>query len=145
MMNPRMNDPYAQSSRHTARGSSQQREEPQQDTSAERWWEDQRSSSGSPGSRIDLPPEEVGLDEEEEQQEPYFEAEDHVQEEAAALWVTEDQIEDDYLQYLQQTLGSCMKLVSFVQDFLVEVWNITPMVSVLSIYVNGVIFSQHKG
>ena len=92
-----MNDPYTQPSRHTARGSSQQREEPQQDTSAERWWEDHRSSPGSPSSRIDLPPEEVGRDAEEEQQEPYFEAEDHVQEEAAALWVTEDQIADDYL------------------------------------------------
>ena len=88
--------PTHQPSRHTARGSSQQREEPQQDKSAERWWEeDHRPSPGSPGSRIDLPPEGVGLDAEEEQQEPYFEEEDHVQEEAAALWVTEDQLEDD--------------------------------------------------
>ena len=71
-------------------GSSQQREEP-----GDRWWEDHRSSPGSPGSRINLPPEEVGLDAEEEQ-DPYFEAEDHVQEEAA-FWVTEDQLEGDYL------------------------------------------------
>ena len=84
------------------RGSSQQREEPQPGSSqqrgepGERWWEDHRSSPGSPGSRINLPPEEVGLAAEEEQ-EPYFEAEDHVQEEAAALWVTEDQLEGDYL------------------------------------------------
>ena len=88
----------------TARGSSQQREEPQQGTSAERWWEDHGSSPGSPGLRTDLPPEEVGLDAEEEPHEPYFEEEDHAQEEAAALWVTEDQLEDDYL---QQTLESC--------------------------------------
>ena len=87
-----MNDSNTRPSRHiTARGSSQQREEP-----GRNWWEDHRSSPGSPGSRIDLPPEEVGLDAEEEQ-EPYFEAEDHVQEEAAAFWVTEDQLEDDYL------------------------------------------------
>ena len=97
-----MNDPYIRPLRHsTARGSSQQREEPQPGSSQQReepgrnWWEDHRSSPGSPGSRIDLPPEEVGLDAEE--QEPYFEAEDHVQEEAAASWVTEDQLEGDYL------------------------------------------------
>ena len=99
-----MNDPYTQPSRHTARGSSHQREEPQQDTSAERWWEDHRSSPGSPGSRIDLPPEEVGLDAEEEEHEPYFEEEDRVQEEAAALWVTEEQIKDDY--FHEQTTSS---------------------------------------
>ena len=94
---------YTGPSRHsTARGSSQQRGEPQPRSSQQReepgeiWWEDHRSSPGSPGSRINLPPEEVGLDAEEEQ-EPYFEAEDHVQEEAAAFWVTEDQLEDDYL------------------------------------------------
>ena len=62
----------------------------------ERWWEDHRSSPGSPGSRTYLPPEEVGLDAEEEQG-PYFEAEDHVLEEAAAIWVTEEQVEGDYL------------------------------------------------
>ena len=86
-----MNGPYTRPSDEHQPGSSQQREEP-----GERWWEDHRSSPGSPGSRTDLPPEEVGLDAEEEQ-EPYFEAGDHVQEEAAALWVTEDQLEDDYL------------------------------------------------
>ena len=98
-----MNDPYTRPSRHsTARGSSQQREEPprgsfqQREKLGERWWEDHRSSPRSPGSRINLPPEEVGLDAEEEQ-EPYFEVENDVQEEAAALWVTEDQLEGDYL------------------------------------------------
>ena len=91
-----MNGAYTQPSRHTARGRSRQREEPQPDTSAERWWEDHRSSPRSPGSRIDLQPQEVGLDAEEEQG-PYFEAEDHVLEEAAAIWVTEEQVEGDYL------------------------------------------------
>ena len=41
------------------------------------------------------------------------------------------------LQYLHQTLGSCMKLVSFAQDCLMEVSNITPVVNVLSVYANG--------
>ena len=98
-----MSDPYTRPSRHsTARGSSQQREEPppgssqQREEPGERWSEDHRSSPGSPGSRINLPPEEVGLDAEEEQ-DPCFEAEDHVQEEAAALWVTEEELQDDYL------------------------------------------------
>ena len=58
---------------------------------------DLHQEPGRPGSRIDLPPEEVGLDAEEEEQEPYFEAEDHVKDEAAALRVTEEQMEGDYL------------------------------------------------
>ena len=97
-----MTDPYTRPSRFTTRGSSQpgeepqqreaprrssqQREAPQQDTSAQRWWEDHRSSPGSPDE-----PQEA------EDDEPYFEKEDHVQEEAAALWIEEDQIQHDYL------------------------------------------------
>ena len=36
------------------------------------------------------------------------------------------------LQYLHQTLGSCMKLVSFVQDYLMELLNLIPTVNLLS-------------
>ena len=114
-----MNDSYTQPSSHTARGSSQQREEPQQDTSAERWWEDHRSSPGSP----DPDQLEEAEGDAEEQQEPYFEEEDHVQEEAAALWATEDQLEDDFSNdqatssvSATNPLGLLMKLVSFAQD-----------------------------
>ena len=105
-----MSDHYTRPSRHsTARGSSQQREEPppgsfqQREEPGERWWEDHGSSPGSPGSRINFPPGEVGLDAEEEQ-DPYFEAEDHVQEEAAALCATEEELKDDYL--LDQAISS---------------------------------------
>ena len=124
-----MSDPYTRPSRHSAaRGSSQQREEPppgssqQREEPGERWWEDHRSSSGSPGSRINLPPEEVGLNAEEEQ-DPYFEAEDHVLWHYGSLKINLKVIIlliKLLLQYLHQTRGSCMKLVSFVQDCLME-------------------------
>ena len=103
-----MNDPYTRPSRFTTRGgsqpreeprgSSQQREEPQQDTSASKCWEGHRSSPGSPDQ-----PQEAQVDAEEEQ-EPYFEKEDHVQEEAAALWVKQDEVEGDY--FIDQTTSS---------------------------------------
>ena len=42
-------------------------------------------------SRIKLAPEDVGFDDaQEEEAQPYFEEEDRIQEEAAALWVNED-------------------------------------------------------
>ena len=87
-----MSDPYTQprGSSHQGeapRGSSHQGEEPQRDTSAahERWWEDHRSSPGSP---------EVEHGAEHDRYEPYFEAEDEVMEQAAAVWEGEI-VEDD--------------------------------------------------
>ena len=147
-----MSDPYTRPSRHsTARRGSQQRKVPPPGSSqrreqpGERWSEDHRSSTGSPGSRINLPPEEVGLSAEEEQG-LYFEAEGHVQKEAAALWSLKINLKVIILlTKLLKTLGSCMKLVSFAQDYLMEVWHRTPAVNILSTYVNGVIFSLIKG
>ena len=77
-----MSDPYTQ-----PRGSSHQGEEPQRDTSAaqERWWEDHRSSPGSPE-------EEHGA--EHDSYEDYFQKEDEVMEQAAAIWEGEN-VEDD--------------------------------------------------
>ena len=112
---------------------------------------DLHQEPGRPGSRIDLPPEEVGLDAEEEEQEPYFEAEDHVKDEAAALRVTEEQMEGDYLVDKATSSVSASnpwvlnEADVIVQDYLMEVWNITPVVNVLSTCVNGVIFSLNKG
>ena len=68
---------------------SPQGEEPQRDTSAyqERWWEDHRSSPGSPEEEHGA--EEHGAEEhgfeEHGVSEPYFEEEDDVMEEAAAI------------------------------------------------------------
>ena len=77
-----MSDPCTQ-----PRGSSHQGEEPQRDTSAvqERWWEDNRSSPGSPE-------EEYGA--EHDSYEDYFQKEDEVMEQAAAIWEGEN-VEDD--------------------------------------------------
>ena len=95
-----MSDPYTRPSRFTTRGGSHQREEPrggshqreepQQDTSVQNLWEDHRSSPGSP----DQPAEE----------EPYFEEEDHGQEEAAALWVQDKETRGDL--FHEQTTSS---------------------------------------
>ena len=98
-----MNDPYTRPSRHsTARGSSQQREEPPRGS-----FNRERNLEKDGRRIIDHHQEaqvresifhqrKLDLDAEEEQ-EPYFEVENDVQEEAAALWVTEDQLEGDYL------------------------------------------------
>ena len=46
----------------------------------------------------------VGLDDSEEEAQPYFEEEDHIQEEAAALWVKEDDLEGNY--FIDQATSS---------------------------------------
>ena len=46
----------------------------------------------------------VGLDDAEEEAQPYFEEEDHIQEEAAALWVKEDDLEGNY--FIDQATSS---------------------------------------
>ena len=93
-----MSDPYthprgSSPQGEAPRGSSHQREEAQRDTSADhaRWWEDHRSSPGSPEEEHGA--EEHGA-EEHGISEPYFEKEDEVMEQAAAMWETED-LEDD--------------------------------------------------
>ena len=82
-----MSNPCTRPSRFGTRGGSQEREEPQRDTSAPNWWEDYRSSPGSPEEPENADAEDA----------PYFEEEDEVAEQAAALWIEEgDEFNDPY-------------------------------------------------